>query len=100
MTRATHSNFHMVNPHLHTPLSFAYPTVGIPTPGDFFNSTKVKKEDLFEFDSEIAKLFKPYNVQQIIFRIQIANLLELELQPMEATSFVTTFWGMLKQLSI
>ena len=48
--------------HQHNEFVFNYPTVGIPTPGNKYNDTKVKPEELNTFDETFLSLFKPYNV--------------------------------------
>ena len=47
-------------------MTFSYPTVGIPVPGQEYNTTLIKKEDFPAFDSEINNLLKPYNVLMLI----------------------------------
>lgn len=42
--------------------TFTYPTVGIPKAGSRYNSTKiVLPEELYDFDTKINTLFKPFN---------------------------------------
>ena len=44
--------------------TFTYPTLGIPTPGQKYNSTKVTlPEQLYDFDMQVNKIFQAYNVQ-------------------------------------
>lgn len=48
--------------HKHKDLTFDYPTLGIPRPGDKYNHTQVSSKDLAFFDEKINEYFKPYNV--------------------------------------
>lgn len=48
--------------HKHEELTFSYPTVGIPVPGNKYNSTKVAEKDLAAFDEELLRILKPFNV--------------------------------------
>ena len=75
---------HSVNyRHKHNLGPFTYPTLGIPTPGKIYNSTKVSRKDLPSFDDKLNQLFKPYNVSLLRFRIPIANMLDTEITVME-----------------
>lgn len=43
-------------------MTFGYPTIGIPVPGNTFNFTKVQDKDLITFDEEVNRLLQPFNV--------------------------------------
>ena len=64
--------------HKHDGLTFSYPTLGIPIAGNTYNATKVADKDLAQFDDEINRLFKPYNVSTTIFRTLTASLCDME----------------------
>ena len=54
-----HSPF---SPHNYTSNKFAYPTVGMPKPNTEFNSTPVKMEDFYAYESRMVDFIKPYVV--------------------------------------
>ena len=59
----TVAGFHEPNQnHKHEGITFLYPTLGIPVPGNTYNNTKVAPNDLAAFDDQVNALFKPYNV--------------------------------------
>ena len=51
---------------------FDYPTVGIPIPGNTYNSTRVSSQDIDAFDQEINRMLKPYNDTNCDF-VRIGN---------------------------
>ena len=82
--------------HLHTPLNFSYPTVGIPIPGKYFNSTRVLDKDLLQFDKIILDMFKPYNVQPLKYRTQIVSKSVMVMKTTEAMSYAKILLTTLK----
>lgn len=60
--------------HKHNGLSFDYPTMGVPVPGQTYNATPVESGDLAVFDQTINNLFKPYNVLRPLLRTPTASL--------------------------
>ena len=51
----------------------------MPQPGQKYNSTKVKKEEMDKFDEELLEILKPYNVRLLLFRTQIVTMFEWEM---------------------
>jgi len=49
--------------------TFTYPTLGIPIPGNTYNTTKVTPEQYDQFDTEVNEIFKPYNVRNTLLSI-------------------------------
>ena len=37
--------------------TFTYPTLGIPIPGNYYNTTKVTPEQYDQFDTEVNEIF-------------------------------------------
>ena len=70
--------------------------MGVPTPGQKFNFTKVKDEDIKEYDQIFLDLFQPFNVILLQSRTLTANTQDMANHLKLAMYFVKTLFSILK----
>ena len=56
-----------------TKMTFDYPTMGIPKPGDSFDFRDMGSEEVYEYERQIAEWLRPYNVSMEVGRTQTVS---------------------------
>ena len=54
-------------------MTFDYPTMGIPKPGDSFDFRDMGSEEVYEYERQIAEWLRPYNVGMEVGRTQTVS---------------------------